>query len=81
MGGYGHRISADTNGGSGMSAQHWYWLAGGVALLVAVLAGVAEHRRHHRKRLDDIGWVPWRGIQVAAVFALLLILILALKLG
>jgi hypothetical protein len=62
-----------------MHAQHWYWVAGGAALLLAVVSGVAEHRRSRRERLDDIGWVPWRGIQVAAVFALLLVLVLALK--
>jgi uncharacterized membrane protein len=62
-----------------MSAQHWYWWAEGAALLLAVAAGFAEHRRSRRDRLDDIGWVPWRGIQVMAVFAMLTILILALK--
>jgi hypothetical protein len=74
-------IRGETNGGSAMFAQHWYWWAGGAALLVAILAGVAESRRLRRERLDDIGWVPWRGIQVAAFFAMLLVLILALKLG
>ena len=64
-----------------MQAQHWYWWAGGVALAVALLAGIAEARRDRRASLDDIGWVPWRGIQVAAFFAMLLVLILALKLG
>lgn len=64
-----------------MHAQHWYWWAGGIALLIAIVAGVADARRHRRNRLDDIGWVPWRGIQVAAVFGLLGVLILALKVG
>jgi hypothetical protein len=65
--------------GSGMTAQHWHWYAGALAALIAVVAGVADHRRNNRSRLEDIGWVPWRGIQVAAVFALLLVLVLALK--
>jgi hypothetical protein len=64
-----------------MLAQHWYWWAGGAALLVALVAGLADARRLRRERLDDIGWMPWRGIQVAAFFAMLLVLILALKLG
>lgn len=64
-----------------MSNQHWYWIAAAAALLVAIVAGIADHRRSRRDRLDDIGWVPWRGLQVTAVFALLLDLILALKLG
>jgi hypothetical protein len=72
---------AEANDGSSMSNQHWYWIAAGAALLVAIVAGIADHRRNRRDRLDDIGWVPWRGLQVAAFFALLLDLILALKLG
>lgn len=64
-----------------MKAQYWYWVAGAVALLLAIGSGVAEKRRSRRDRLDDIGWVPWRGIQVAAVFAMLLILFFALKVG
>ena len=64
-----------------MQAQHWYWVLGGAALLIAIVAGVAESRRHRRDRLDDIGWVPWRGIQVVAVFTLIAAFILALKLG
>jgi hypothetical protein len=72
---------AGTNGGSGMHAQHWYWIGGAAALLLAIVAGVAEARRQRRDRLDDIGWMPWRGIQVASVFAMLAALILALKAG
>ncbi len=64
-----------------MHAQHWYWWAGGIALAVAVVAGVADWRRLRRKRIDDYGWMPWRGIQVAAVFTLIGILVLALKHG
>jgi len=64
-----------------MQAQHWTWIAGGAALLLAIIAGVADHRRHRRDSLDDIGWVPWRGIQVADVFGFLAAVILAVKLG
>jgi len=77
----GRRITAETNDGSSMSTQHWYWAAAAAALLVAVIAGVADSRRQRRDRIDAIGWVPWRGIQAAAVFALLVDLILAMKLG
>lgn len=64
-----------------MVAQHWYWWAAGGALLVAVMAGLADRRRLNRNNIDDIGWVPWRGIQIAAAFSLLVVMILALKLG
>jgi hypothetical protein len=77
----GPRITGGTNGGSAMKAQYWYWVAGAVALLMALLSGVAENRRSRRESLDDIGWVPWRGVQVVAVFAMLLILFFALKVG
>jgi phosphoglycerol transferase MdoB-like AlkP superfamily enzyme len=63
--------------GSAMTAQHWYWAAGGVALLLIVVAGIAEHRRNHRRDLDATGWAPWRGIQMAAFFALIVVLIFA----
>ena len=53
-----------------MTAQAGYWWAGAAAAVVlAVVAGVAEWRRTRRQVLDDAGWVPWRGIQVAALFA------------
>jgi hypothetical protein len=64
-----------------MSAQHWYWIGGGAALLLAIIAGLADRRRSNRAYLDDAGWVPWRGLQVVAVFALLADVILAMKLG
>jgi hypothetical protein len=72
---------AETNGGSAMSAQHWYFVAAGVAVALAVIAGVADARRNRREHLDQIGWVPWRGMQVAAAFAALLMLVLAVRAG
>ena len=69
------------NDGSGMGAQQPYWIVGGVALLFALVAGVADSRRHNRRNLDATGWMPWRGIQVAAVFVLIADLVLAMKVG
>ena len=63
-----------------MTTQEWMWTADGIALAVAVLAGVGDWRRVHRRAgFDDIGWVPWRGIQVAALFAVLVFTVLAFK--
>lgn len=62
-----------------MTTQAWMWTAAGAALALAVLAGLAERLRSRRRELDDPGWVPWRGIQVAAFFAILLFAVLALK--
>jgi hypothetical protein len=64
-----------------MGTQHWYWGAAVAAFAVALVSGFAEHARNRRTRLDEVGWVPWRGIQVAATFAVLLFLILGFKLG
>jgi hypothetical protein len=64
-----------------MTAQDWLWGADGAALALAVLAGVAESRRNNRRDLDSTGWVPWRGIQAFAFFAVLGLTILALKLS
>jgi hypothetical protein len=64
-----------------MHAQQHYWLAGGIALAIALFAGLADWRRLRRKRIDDYGWVPWRGIQVTAMFAAIIALILAMKQG
>lgn len=64
-----------------MTVQQWLWGADGAALALAVVAGVAESRRHRRHRLDRHGWVPWRGLQMAAFFAVLGLTVLALKAG
>jgi hypothetical protein len=61
-----------------MTTQAWMWGAG-AALAAAVLAGLGDWRRSRARRgIDDIGWVPWRGIQLAALFAALAFAILAL---
>ena len=60
--------------------QASYWTAAGAALAIAVLAGIADWRRVHRRRaIDNVGWVPWRSIQVTALFAALAFFILAMK--
>lgn len=57
--------------------DHLMWTADGVALAVAVFAGVADWRRARRANLDATGWVPWRGIQILAIFAAIAFAILA----
>ena len=60
--------------------QASYWVAAGVALALAVFAGIADWRRTHRRRaIDNVGWVPWRGIQATAFFLALAFFILAMK--
>jgi len=64
-----------------MTTQQWLLSADGAALAMAVVAGVAESRRNRRHSLDRHGWVPWRGLQMAMIFAILALTILALKIG
>ena len=33
-------------------------------VLLAVIAGFAEHRRTKRARIESVGWVPWFGISL-----------------
>ena len=64
-----------------MTAREWLCGAAGAAALLAIAAGIAEARRNRRRDLDRTGWVPWRGLQVTAFFAVLLFAILAWKAG
>ena len=59
--------------------QAWLWSGAGAALALAVAAEAAEWRRRHRRRaLEAVGWVPWRGVQVLALFAAAALALLAL---
>ena len=49
--------------------QDWLWTADGSLLALALLAGVADWRRTRRDHIDGWGWMPWRGVQVFALFA------------
>lgn len=62
-----------------MTTQEWMWAGDFAALAVLLVAGVAEWRRTRRANLDDPGWIPWRGIQVAALFAAMAFTILAMR--
>jgi hypothetical protein len=57
-----------------------YWTATGVAMAVALVAHVGDWLRVNRRRhIDHVGWVPWRAIQVCALFVSLATFWLALK--
>ena len=62
-----------------MSVQHWIWAADGAALGIALVAGVADWRRTNRSTIDGWGWMPWRGVQVLALFAALGLTLLAVQ--
>ena len=54
----------------------WWWLAGAAAL-VAVVAGLADRHRARRDDLDRIGLLDWRSIQMFALIAIALCVIVA----
>ncbi len=62
-----------------MTTQSWLWSADGAALAVVLVAGLAEWRRSRRRNLANPGWMPWRGIQVAGLFAMLVLTVLAVR--
>ena len=62
-----------------MSVQHWIWAADGAALGLVLVAGIADWRRVNRSRIDGWGWMPWRGVQVVALFAALVLTVVAVR--
>ena len=46
---------------------------------VAVVAEVADYRRRHRRDVDNVGFMPWRGIALASAAVALFATALALK--
>lgn len=53
----------------------WYSAAGAVVL--AVVAGVADWRRGRRVDLDRVGLINWRGLHVFALIAAVMCMMLA----
>jgi hypothetical protein len=44
-------------------------LWGSGMLLVSLFAFVGDRRRMRRKRIDAVGWMPWRDISAISLFA------------
>lgn len=57
-----------------------FGMAGG-ALAFALLAGLAERRRQKRRHVAGVGWVPWSGLTVTALFVAAMCVGLGLKGG
>ena len=54
-----------------------WWGGAAVALVVAIIAGVADRRRTRRDDLDRVGWVDWRTVQMAALIVAAVLVIAA----
>ncbi|MGP7794638.1 hypothetical protein [Sphingomonas sp. CLY1604] len=54
-----------------------FWSAG-AALLLAVVAALADRRRRLRHDPDRVGWVDWRTVQMAALLATILLVSIGL---
>ncbi|RKF21947.1 hypothetical protein D6851_08010 [Altericroceibacterium spongiae] len=52
---------------------------GGACLFVALIAMLAEWRRHRRKVIDAVGWMPWTTIFVLMAFLGTALLTMAVK--
>lgn len=62
-----------------MTTQAAFWTGAAAAFAVAVAAGVMDGRRARRRNFDDVGWMPWRGLQATAFFVVLACTILAFR--
>ena len=46
-----------------------FGLWGGAMLVVAAIAFIGDRRRMRRKRIDAVGWMPWRDIAALSLVA------------
>ena len=61
-----------------MTLQAMLWAVAGLALAIALFAGVADWRRGRRSDLDRVGWVPWSLFQILGGFIAVIAAALAL---
>jgi hypothetical protein len=60
--------------------QQQLWGSAVAAVIVAVLSGLGERRRHQRRRFDRVGFMPWPLIQLLAMLAAVICTSVALNL-
>ncbi|WP_033922343.1 hypothetical protein [Sphingomonas sp. 37zxx] len=58
---------------------HKAWVAVAALLAVALLAGVAEHRRTRRADWDRVGVVYWPSVQMFALIGAFIAALLAIR--
>lgn len=52
-----------------LSGKEMAEVAVALALVVALIAGIADWRHHRRDDLDRVAWFDWRTVQVFALIA------------
>jgi hypothetical protein len=50
-----------------IDSETMLWTGAVLCAAVAAWAAIADRRRARRDRLDQVGWVPWGGILLAAL--------------
>jgi hypothetical protein len=57
-----------------------FWAALSIFFCALIIISVlAEKRRQNRKRIEDVGFMPWTGITVMSVFAAVISAAFAIK--
>jgi hypothetical protein len=57
-----------------------FWAALSIFFCTLIIISVlAEKRRQNRKRIEDVGFMPWTGITVMSVFAAVISAAFAIK--
>jgi hypothetical protein len=64
-----------------MSARIIFFIVAGLAAATGGYAALAERRRHQRRDLDNVGWVPWTLVQVVAMVLAIGLFAIALKMN
>lgn len=58
-------------------ATRWMAIAAGLCALLAAVAWVADYRRHRRRHLDRVGFMPWTMVFFWATTGAIVLLALA----
>ena len=56
-----------------------FGLWGGGMLLLSLTAFIGDRRRMRRKRIDAVGWMPWRDVAALSLFAGFVLLAVAVS--
>lgn len=54
-----------------------WWGGAVIAVVAAVVAGIADSRRIRRNDLDRVGWFDWRSVQLTLLIAAALLAVVA----